>query len=139
MFIFTNCKQYSKLNKIKCSGNIESITNEIKQLCNAESVMVYPKIIKEETYLNRINAVVIMVTNSTTNILDFKKLTTKNQRFDNYKDIEDGLYAIGKPIAKKIVASCDLSMYKDLIVEFNFKDATGQYKYRFISHYKELL
>ena len=126
--------------ELKCSISIDTLSSEIRNLFNADSVSIYSKKIKEEMYLSEINCPVVMIYNATTNILDFKTLPTSHyQRFENFEQIENDLKKEGFIVAQSIIDKCNMTRYNDLIIEFLKKDDNGKPIYRFICHYKELL
>lgn len=130
----------NKQTELKCSVSIDTISTEIRNLFNADSVTIYVKKLKEEVYFTEINCPVVLIYNATTNILDLKKLPTHQyQGFDSFLAINDQLTLEGQPIARELIQKCDMAGFNDLIIEFIKKGDDGKPLYRFICHYKDLL
>ncbi len=125
---------------LKCTLSIDTLSTEIRNLFNADSVTIYYMKIKEEVYFNEINGPVILIYNATTNALNFKMLPTSHyQRFENFEQIENDLKNEGIMVAQSIIDKCKTTEFNDLIIEFIKLDDNGKPTYRFICHYKELL
>lgn len=125
---------------LKCTVSIDTMSTEIRNLFNADSVTIYSKKIKEEVYFSEINCPVVLIYNATTNILNFKSLPTSHyQRFENFEQIENDLKNEGIIVAQSIIDKCNMTEFNDLIIEFLKLDDNGKPIYRFICHYKELL
>jgi hypothetical protein len=130
----------NKQAELKCIVSIDTMSAEIRNLFNADSVTIYSKKIKEEVYFNEINCPVVLIYNATTNILNFKTLPTSHyQRFENFEQIENDLKNEGIVIARSIIDKCNMTEFNDLIIEFLKLDDDGKPLYRFICHYKDLL
>jgi len=130
----------NKQAELKCTVSIDTMSTEIRNLFNADSVTIYSKQIKEEVYFSEINCPVVLIYNATTNVIDFKTLPSSHyQRFENFEQIENDLKNEGFIVAQSIIDKCNMTQFNDLIIEFLKLDDNGKPIYRFICHYKELL
>jgi len=126
--------------ELKCTVSIDTMSCEIRNIFNADSVTIYSKKINEEVYFSEINCPVVLIYNATTNILDFKTLPSSHyQRFENFEQIENDLKNEGFIVAQSIIDRCNMTEFNDLIIEFLKLDDNGEPIYRFICHYKELV
>ena len=133
LFFFTGCMK-KQPPVLKCSCE-EELKDTIKQMFDADSVLLYSKRLREEPYFPEIRAITVCIINGTTNTLDFKTLPIKYQGFDNYSQIEDGLKKEAEIIAHLLFEKCDTEKFNDIIIMFFKYDSDGKPYYQFICHY----
>jgi hypothetical protein len=145
-FLIYNCIQLSACMEtnneisLKCTNNIKSIEQRVKEKYYADSVVICIKSLREEIYLPSSRCLVVNIYNATTNTLDFKKLPIDEYKsFNDFQNIEDALKTEGGEIAKLFINNCDLSCIDGFIIEFKKKDNKGGDMYRFICHYDEMM
>lgn len=126
--------------RLSCTIDIEVLKESIKTMTNADTVLIYTKILREDICFSRIITPVIIIENATTQTLDFKTLSiAEYQRFDNFNEINNELKREAYTIAMQVIDNCDMNNFNDLIIEFIKKDILGEPMYRFICHYDEFI
>ena len=139
IFVSMACSS-KRVEAISCAEDIEAIKDSIKNMYNADSVLIFTKRLSEEIYFPELYFPIVIIYNATTNTLDFKTLPTSHyQGFESSLKINDELELEALPIAQDLIKKCDMSKFNDFIIEFHKLDNEGKPLYRFICHYNELL
>lgn len=132
------CGLFRKPLKLVCYCEEEHLKDTIQQMFDADSILIYTKLLREELYMPEIRAIVVCVVNGTTDMLDFRTLTKMNQRFENYTQIENSLQQEAKKVALLLFEKCNTKEFNDIIVEFFKYGDDGIPNYRFVTHHYDL-
>jgi len=126
--------------KINYNLNFENFKHKIFCETNADSVQIYEKIIKIDTY-PEIKCLIIEINNPTMESLDFKALPIdKYQIFgEKFNEINEGLMIEGYRFVEYLIANYNMTTYDDIFIEFVKKDSLNEQMYYFVHRYDEVL
>lgn len=123
---------------IECSFNLLDFEKEIRDLYVADSVTIQAIVIKEEVFFPTWRPIRICIYNPTTQTFDFKNFPEIHYGNENYSSIESLLTMEGLPIAQKIIKSCDVTEFNDMVIEYR-KFYNDSNMLRYICHYDLLI
>ncbi len=127
-----------KFGELRFSERISEIKSEIKQMYNADSVVLYTK--ERRVTFSKEYSLVVLIYNAKTRTLDFKGLPMEyRQKFDNKKQIENSLRDEALPVVMDLIRRCGSYELDNLVVEYRKADEEGRPLYRFICCYDDLL